>query len=86
MVGPVALTLQLAGGEMATIVIRDLPENLDLDRKARQAITGGARFRPAGGAPGAPQPWRGQRIVDLGAGAARNDAGTQQAASNKPDR
>jgi len=30
---------------MATIVIKDLPENMDLDREAMQAITGGARLR-----------------------------------------
>lgn len=30
---------------MATIVIKDLPENTDLDREAMQAITGGARLR-----------------------------------------
>lgn len=30
---------------MATIVIKDLPENIDLDRQAMQAITGGARMR-----------------------------------------
>ncbi|HJV28639.1 MAG TPA: hypothetical protein VJ673_23370 [Aromatoleum sp.] len=30
---------------MATIVIKDLPENMDLDRQAMQAITGGARLR-----------------------------------------
>lgn len=30
---------------MATIVIKDLPENTDLDRQAMQAITGGARLR-----------------------------------------
>lgn len=29
---------------MATIVIKDLPENLDLDRKAMQAIMGGIRM------------------------------------------
>lgn len=34
---------------MATIVIKDLPENMDLDRQAMQAITGGARLR--GGLP-----------------------------------
>lgn len=31
---------------MATIVIRDLPESVDLDRQAMLAIMGGARFRP----------------------------------------
>ena len=30
---------------MATIVIKDLPENMDLDRQAMQAITGGSRLR-----------------------------------------
>ena len=30
---------------MATIVIKDLPENVDLDRQAMQAITGGARLQ-----------------------------------------
>ena len=30
---------------MAIIVIKDLPENFDLDREAMQAITGGARLR-----------------------------------------
>lgn len=30
---------------MAIIVIKDLPENVDLDRQAMQAITGGARLR-----------------------------------------
>lgn len=30
---------------MATIVIKDLPENVALDREAMQAITGGARLR-----------------------------------------
>ena len=30
---------------MATIVIKDLAESLDLDRQAMHAITGGARVR-----------------------------------------
>jgi hypothetical protein len=30
---------------MATIVIKDLPDNTDLDREAMIAITGGARTR-----------------------------------------
>jgi hypothetical protein len=33
---------------MATIVINDLPENVDLDRAAMRALVGGARFRGAG--------------------------------------
>ncbi|WP_075793914.1 hypothetical protein [Massilia putida] len=56
---------------MATITIKDLSENTDLDRKAMQAISGGARFRshagtlrPAGAAPARPQ-----RIVDFRTGA-----------------
>jgi hypothetical protein len=30
---------------MASIVIKDLPENIELDRQAMSAITGGARLR-----------------------------------------
>lgn len=30
---------------MAIIVIKDLPENMELDRQAMQAITGGTRMR-----------------------------------------
>ncbi len=40
---------------MATIVIKDLSDNLDLDRKAMQAVMGGSRrrsqIRAAGAAP-----------------------------------
>lgn len=32
---------------MATIVIKDLPENVDLDREAMRAVVGGARLRGA---------------------------------------
>ncbi len=32
---------------MATIVIKDLPENVDLDREAMRAVIGGARLRGA---------------------------------------
>lgn len=50
---------------MATIVIKDLPENTDLDREAMQAITGGARLRgsPAASvrAPRFPEPSRDDR-------------------------
>jgi hypothetical protein len=49
---------------MAVIVITDLSENMDLDRKAMQAIAGGARWRSQGGAGGSPGV-RGQRIVDF---------------------
>lgn len=34
---------------MATIVIKDLPESVDLDRQAMLAIAGGARFRGRAG-------------------------------------
>ena len=34
---------------MATIVIRDLQENTELDRQAMHAIAGGARFRASAG-------------------------------------
>ena len=37
---------------MAIIVIKDLPENFDLDREAMQAITGGARLRGRTGVQG----------------------------------
>jgi hypothetical protein len=56
--------------EMGKIAIKDLSENVDLDRKAMQAISGGARLRSQGGA-GAVQPVRGQKIVDLRSGAVR---------------
>jgi hypothetical protein len=69
--------------EMVTIVVKDLSENLELDRKAMQAIMGGSRFRSAVGTPGG-EPASGQRIVDLRKGGARKGAGAQQAASNKP--
>jgi len=39
---------------MATIVIKDLPESMELDRAAMRAITGGSRFSGAG--PGATRP------------------------------
>lgn len=45
---------------MATIVIKDLPDNIDLDREAMQAVTGGARLR---GAPPARRVSRGDRIA-----------------------
>lgn len=34
---------------MATIVIKDLQENTELDRQAMLAIAGGSRFRAGGG-------------------------------------
>jgi len=57
---------------MATISIKDLSDNTELDRKAMQAISGGARLRSATGAPrmGGVQPSRPQRIVDFRTGVA----------------
>jgi hypothetical protein len=58
---------------MATIIIKDLSENLDLDRKAMQSITGGSRLRSGAGAgaraAGAVQV-RTPRIVDFKTGVA----------------
>jgi hypothetical protein len=56
--------------EMATIVIRDLSENVELDRKAMQAIEGGSRYRRQAGAVPAQQA-REKRIVDFRAGPVR---------------
>ena len=48
--------------DMATITIKDLSGNTDLDRKAMQAISGGSRVRSRAGAL---QPAQPQRIVDF---------------------
>jgi hypothetical protein len=61
---------------MATIVIKDLSENVELDRKAMQAISGGARWRAQVRAVGI-APTRGSRIVDLRTGARPRAAGKQ---------
>lgn len=57
---------------MATITIKDLSDNTELDRKAMQAISGGARLRTSAGAPrtGGVQPPGSQRIVDFRTGVA----------------
>ena len=55
--------------DMATITIKDLSENTDLDRKAMQAISGGARARSHAGVLRPAQP---QRIVDFRTGAKTN--------------
>ncbi|MCS0632785.1 hypothetical protein NX786_25975 [Telluria mixta] len=47
---------------MATITIKDLSGNTDLDRKAMQAISGGSRTRSQAGVL---QPAQPQRIVDF---------------------
>jgi hypothetical protein len=51
------------------IVIRDLSDNLDLDRKAMQAITGGSRLRSRVRAAGV-APVSAPRIVDFKTGVA----------------
>jgi hypothetical protein len=57
---------------MGTIVIKDLSDNLDLDRKAMQAIMGGSRLRSRVRAAGT-LPASSPRIVDFRTGvAARN--------------
>jgi hypothetical protein len=54
---------------MASIVIKDLSENLDLDRKAMQAISGGSRLRSQVRATGTLAP-SAPRIVDFRTGIA----------------
>jgi hypothetical protein len=49
---------------MATIVIKDLSENVDLDRKAMQAIAGGSRLHARAGAAAA-QHAKGTRLIDF---------------------
>jgi hypothetical protein len=56
---------------MATIVIRDLSENADLDRKAMRAITGGSRLRSGPGGLAQQLQQRAKGIVDFGAATAR---------------
>jgi hypothetical protein len=53
---------------MARIVIKDLPENTELDRQAMRAIAGGSRLRAAGtlARPAA----RRIRLYDLSSGSA----------------
>ena len=53
---------------MATIVIKDLSDNLELDRKAMQAISGGSRLRSQVRAAGS-APISSPKIVDFKAGA-----------------
>jgi len=67
---------------MTTITIRDLSENLDLDRKAMQSITGGSRLgagsgsrmRSAGIRASGAVPVRSPNIVDFKTGAAPRGA------------
>jgi hypothetical protein len=59
MAGPAIIIQE---NDMATITIKDLSENTDLDRKAMQAISGGSRARSQAGVL---QPAQPQRIVDF---------------------
>jgi hypothetical protein len=58
---------------MALITIKDLPQSIDLDRKAMHAIVGGSRtgVRPVVDLSGAAS--RNGRIVDYPPGFGRND-------------
>jgi hypothetical protein len=70
---------------MATITIKDLSENLDLDRKAMRDISGGARYRMAPGASIAgPASARGTRIVDFRTGVARSAGAATKQAGRQP--
>jgi hypothetical protein len=62
---------------MASIVIKDLSDNLELDRKAMQAISGGSRLRSQVKAAGA-VPASSPRIVDFKTRAAPRSAPGKQ--------
>jgi hypothetical protein len=68
---------------MATIVIKDLSENTELDRQAMLAIAGGARFRAgaAGTAGVSRAEVRRMRLFDLAPG-----SGARQARPRAPSR
>jgi RecB family exonuclease len=80
MAGLGLLTLDLQEEKMAHITIKDLSENVELDRQAMQSIAGGSRWRGQAGAIGR-TPARGQRIVDFKTGAA--GAAARQGTQNK---
>ncbi|WP_020656892.1 hypothetical protein [Massilia niastensis] len=61
---------------MAIIVIKDLPESMELDRQAMLAIAGGSRFR-AGGARISRPAVRRIRLFDLSPGASARPAATR---------
>lgn len=67
---------------MAHIVIKDLPESVDLDRQAMTAITGGARTRGRQPFPGTTI-FRSTRIVNYPPGFARNPLATKNATPSK---
>jgi hypothetical protein len=55
-------TLDFQEADMARIVVKDLTENTELDRKAMREIAGGSRFRTQGPLP---QQRLGQGIVNF---------------------
>lgn len=63
---------------MTTIAIKDLPENVELDRQAMQAISGGARTGGRQNFPGRPM-LQSARLIDY-PGALLADAGGQMPA------
>lgn len=65
---------------MASIVIKDLTESTELDRKAMLAIAGGSRMRAGGGVLARPAARR-VRLYDISAGNA-----AQAAAARPPSR
>jgi len=58
---------------MASIVIKDLTENTELDRQAMLAIAGGSRMRSGGGVAARPAVRR-LRLYDIAAGSAAKPA------------
>ena len=61
---------------MASIVIKDLTESTELDRKAMLAIAGGSRMRAGGGVLVRPTARR-VRLYDISAGSAAQAAATR---------
>ncbi|MBQ5965062.1 hypothetical protein [Massilia sp. ZL223] len=61
---------------MASIVIKDLTESTELDRKAMLAIAGGSRMRAGGGVLVRPAARR-VRLYDISAGSAAQAAATR---------
>jgi hypothetical protein len=59
---------------MSTIVVKDLTESVELDRKAMTAITGGSRTRGRMPFPG-PAASQGNRLIDYPPGVKRNRLG-----------
>jgi hypothetical protein len=80
MAGLDLLTLESQEEQMAHITIKDLPDNVELDRQAMQSIAGGSRWRGQAGVSGRVPP-HGQRIVDFKTGVA--GAASRPASSGK---